>query len=255
MRLVSYNILDGGIGRADPLAETILAQRPDVVALVEADDLAVVQRIAHRLGFDFIHAEGKKHGAAILSRWEMQHTINHSILRPELHDCLLEAQVAIAGGSITVAAAHLKGRATEADEDVRMKEVAAILEIFAGHRQNHRPHLLVGDFNANAPVQKIDPRQCKQRTQEDWQANGGSIPRRAVQALLDAGYVDTLQAVHGEKAGEIGSFTTQQPGQRVDYVFAFGITRPQITDAWIEQDRLAKYASDHFPIGVEIALP
>ena len=34
MRLVSYNILDGGEGRADPLAEVIEAQRPDVIGLV-----------------------------------------------------------------------------------------------------------------------------------------------------------------------------------------------------------------------------
>ena len=36
MRICSYNILDGGEGRADPLAEVILAQRPDIVAIVEA---------------------------------------------------------------------------------------------------------------------------------------------------------------------------------------------------------------------------
>jgi endonuclease/exonuclease/phosphatase family metal-dependent hydrolase len=36
----------------------------------------------------------------------------------------------------------------------------------------------------------------------------------------------------------------------VDYIFTFGIDSPR--DAWIEQDRLARYASDHFPVGVEI---
>ena len=58
MRIVSYNILDGGEGRADPLAEVIEAQRPDVVALVEATDLTVIERIARRLGFDYVHAPG-----------------------------------------------------------------------------------------------------------------------------------------------------------------------------------------------------
>ena len=46
MRLVSYNILDGGEGRADPLAEVLLAQRADVVVLLEADQISVVERIA-----------------------------------------------------------------------------------------------------------------------------------------------------------------------------------------------------------------
>ena len=46
MRIVSYNIYNGGEGRADPLAEVIEAQRPDVVALLEADDPATLQHIA-----------------------------------------------------------------------------------------------------------------------------------------------------------------------------------------------------------------
>jgi endonuclease/exonuclease/phosphatase family metal-dependent hydrolase len=38
----------------------------------------------------------------------------------------------------------------------------------------------------------------------------------------------------------------------VDYVFAYGIEKTALIDAWIEKDRLAKYASDHFPIGLEV---
>jgi endonuclease/exonuclease/phosphatase family metal-dependent hydrolase len=79
------------------------------------------------------------------------------------------------------------------------------------------------------------------------------LPRRIVQAILDAGYFDTLQVVHPDEAGGIGTFTTQFPGQRVDYIFSHGIDRARIKAAWVEQDRLAKYASDHFPIGAEIA--
>ena len=64
MRIVSYNILDGGEGRADPLAEVILAQRPDIVALLEADDPAVLEHIAQRARMDFIHARGGRKPAA-----------------------------------------------------------------------------------------------------------------------------------------------------------------------------------------------
>ena len=49
-----------------------------------------------------------------------------------------------------------------------------------------------------------------------------------------------------------GTFTTQHPGQRVDYIFAFGFVPTAIRSAWIETDRLATYASDHYPIGAEI---
>ena len=61
MRIVTYNILNGGEGRADPLAEVIEAQRADIVGLTEADDPAVLERIANRLKMDYIHAVGERH--------------------------------------------------------------------------------------------------------------------------------------------------------------------------------------------------
>jgi endonuclease/exonuclease/phosphatase family metal-dependent hydrolase len=50
----------------------------------------------------------------------------------------------------------------------------------------------------------------------------------------------------------MATFTTQHPGQRVDYIFTHGVDRRHIADAWIERDRLATYASDHYPVGAEI---
>jgi endonuclease/exonuclease/phosphatase family metal-dependent hydrolase len=253
MRIVSYNILDGGEGRADPLAEVIAAQRADIVALVEADNVDVLERIAGRLEMDYIRAEGTgPHAVALLSRWMIVQSINHAVIRGGL-PCLLEATVRRpTGEEWIVGVTHLHPRAFEADEAVREKEVSALLEVFAPHRAAGRAHLLAGDFNANSPIQKIDPQRCKPKTRDAWEANGGQIPRRAVQMILDAGYVDCLDAASGETAARAGSFTTQYPGQRIDYVFGFGIERNRINASWIEQDRLAKYASDHYPVGVEI---
>jgi endonuclease/exonuclease/phosphatase family metal-dependent hydrolase len=254
MRLVSYNILDGGEGRADPLAEVIESQRPDIVVLVEADNPVVVERIAGRLNMDVAAGAGKRHGAAILSRWAIVESVNHALLLPEMTDCFLEARIADPSGQAwTIGAIHLHAHATEADELRREKEVDAILKAFAARRNSNQPHLLAGDFNANSPAQQIDPKTVKPRTKQEMESNGGAIPRRAVQKLLSAGYVDTLPALRGEGAQKMCSFTTQYPGQRVDYIFSFGIDRKRFTDACIEQDRLAKYASDHFPVMVEIA--
>src|SRR5690349_20191113 len=100
MRVVSYNILDGGEGRADPLAEVIEAQRPDVVCLAEASDLAVVERIANRLKMDFVQACGRKKGAAsaLLTRYTIRESVNHALLREGLSKSLLEATLVEPGG-------------------------------------------------------------------------------------------------------------------------------------------------------------
>jgi endonuclease/exonuclease/phosphatase family metal-dependent hydrolase len=254
MRLVSYNSLDGGEGRADPLGEVIEAQRADIVCIVEADNLAVIERIANRLKMDFIHAPGRKSAAALMSRWPIRKTINHGLLRldgPE--KCLLEAEVIEpTGRNWSIGVCHLHAHARESDEQAREKELTGLLETSAHHRADNRPHLLVGDFNSNSPNQRIDPDKLYPTSRKEWDENGGQVPRRIVQRIFDAGYVDTLHVFDPAFAETHGTFTTQQPGQRVDYIFVFGFDRAAIKNAWIEYDRLAKYASDHFPVGIEI---
>ncbi len=252
MRIFSYNILDGGEGRADPLAEVIEAQRADVVALIEADNSDVLARISKRLDMDMIVAQGRHHAVALLSRWPIVHSINHAALRPQ-PDCLLEALVrSPAGEEMIIGVLHLHPHAREQDEAIREEELDYVLAVFEQHRRQRRPHLLAGDFNANSPFQQIDPERCKPSTREEWRKNGGSLPRRAIQKVLTAGYLDSFHTLHPDLASRTGSFSTQYPGQRVDYIFTFGLDKSRMAAAWIEQDRLAKYASDHFPVGVEI---
>jgi len=283
MRIVSYNILDGGEGRADPLGEVIEAQRPDVVGLVEADDEAVVRRIARRLGMDWILAAGNAHALAILSRYPVIETINYAPWQPELSRGLLVAQLQVGEAMVQVAVTHLHPYAAEPDEDRRMGELEVILPLLGGGRRTKRGHpeysgerlssavesegnildvpflfagvqVLMGDFNSNSPVQRIDPEKCKPSTRQAWEANGGRIPRRVIQKVLEEGFVDALEMCDLRAAQTAGTFSTQFPGQRVDYIFLRGIDHAQIHSAWIEQDRLAKYASDHFPVGAQIDL-
>ncbi len=253
MRIASYNILDGGEGRADPLAEVLLAQRADVVALVEADDGAVLERIAHRLGMDYVHAPGNAKASALLSRWPILESINHAPLHKQLTKSLLEAKVRDPSGTEwVIGVVHLHAHANDTDESIREKEIDTVLDIFRPHRDAGRPHLLAGDFNSHSPVQRIDPALCKPSTRQEWEENGGHIPRRVVQKLLEARYLDLLYTVDPILAANIGTFSTQFPGQRVDYIFSHSLPPASIRRAWVEQDRLAKYASDHFPIGAEI---
>jgi endonuclease/exonuclease/phosphatase family metal-dependent hydrolase len=253
LRVFSYNILDGGEGRADPLGEVIEAQRAEVVALIEADNPDVLDRISRRLKMDLIVAQGKRHAVALLSRFPIVHTINHAALRDK-PDCLLEALIRTpTNQEFTLGVLHLHPHAREQDELIREEELDNVLAVFESLRRQRKPHLLLGDFNANSPTQVLDMERCKPGTREEWRQNGGHIPRRAIQKLLTAGYFDAYYTLKPEQAKTTGTFSTQYPGQRVDYIFTHSILHSHYKDAWIEQDRLAKYASDHFPIGLEIS--
>src|SRR5579872_7202297 len=178
MRILSYNILDGGDGRIELLARVIEHQGPDVVSLVEADDPGVVEQLADRMKMDFIHAPGNTKASALLSRFPIRQTINHAPLHTQLSKSLLEATVVDGGGAEwTLGVLHLYAHATEQDEAIREREIEEVLKIFQPYRDARRRHLLMGDFNANAPYQQIDPSRCKRSTREAWEKNGGYIPR------------------------------------------------------------------------------
>ena len=254
MRVVSYNILDGGAGRAGALAEVIGAQRPDLVGVVEAEDVSVCEQIAARLKFDLLHAAGNHHASALLTRWPVRESINHAPMRKSIEKSLLEATVVEpAGREWVIGVVHLHAHGLPDDEDRRMGEVDVLLKVFERHRNAGRPHVIVGDFNANAPYQRIDPRKCKPRTRREFEQAGGDLPRRVVRRMLDEGYADSLREFDPMAAETVGSFTTEFPGQRVDYIFTHGFGRNQIKAAWVEQAGRAREASDHFPVGVELS--
>jgi endonuclease/exonuclease/phosphatase family metal-dependent hydrolase len=253
MRILSYTILDGGTRRTAALYSVIQSQSPDVVGLVEAEDPAVVEDLAGRLEMDFVLGMGNYKASAILSRHPIRESINHAPLHGELTKSLLEATVVDAGGDEwKLGVLHLHAQALEVDEVVREREIEIVLKVFEPDRTAGRGHLLMGDFNSNAPGQVIDPAKCKPSTREAWKKNGGAIPRRVVQRMLDAAYVDTFAAIKPERAFTSGSFSTEFPGQRVDYIFAHSIDPRRIKRAAIVFDGDAGEASDHFPVGVEI---
>lgn len=255
MRIVSYNILDGGVGRLDELATVLARQRADVIGLVEADDEPFVSKLARRLGMDFVLAPGHKKGSAVLSRFDLVESVNHALIVPGISRSFVEAVLAVPGeGHVPVGVAHLHSRAYEADEAAREAEVDTILAVFAGHRAAGTRHLLCGDFNANTPTHRIDLDKSKPKTRAAWEANGGQIPRRAIAKLLSAGYVDTLKAARGDEADDTPTFTTDHPGQRVDFVFAWGVPPVRVRDAWVDRGELTVKASDHYPACADVDL-
>lgn len=256
MRLVAYNILDGGTGRADPLAEVLLAQRPDVVVLPEARDEDVTRHLAKRLGMAHVTGHGHSSSVAVLSRLPIRSSVNHAALDPRLPPttprACLRVDVESPLGLLPVFAVHFHAKATLADERHRLAELDALLALTRPLRDAGTPvpHILAGDFNANSPHQRIDLGRCRPSTRAAAEAQGGEIPRDVVATLERTGYLDTLLDAHPDTAPTAVSFTTHEPGQRVDYIFSFALNA---SDAWIETDRLAKYASDHYPVGAELS--
>ena len=250
IRVTSYNILDGGIGRADPIAEVLLAQRPDVVCLVEADDADVRDRIAWRLGFDQIAAAGRQgRTSCLMTRGTILTSANLADKRSPRS--LLACEVDLDGVEVGFAVAHFTGRASEERETLREREADVLLDAADPWRARGVPHVLAGDFNSSAPGQAIDPERLPPKVRPHYEDNGKVIPRRVIAKLLAAGYADAL-AVARDDAVTTPTFTTRFPALRLDYVMTHGL---RVADAHVEHDRLARAASDHFPVTAALERP
>jgi hypothetical protein len=181
LRIVSYNLMDGGVGRADPLAEVLLAQRADIIGLTEAGDLTVLRRLSTRLGMEFVCCHAPLGTVAILSKHCLAGVVNTALLRG-LKSPALRATVRAQGSLTTVDVLDIRGDDALALADDPLPAIKCVSQDVAGVEQPTK----------------------------------GDPPRFVSQVW---------------------------PGEDV-----------RVVDHWIETDRLAAYASDHFPSGLEIVL-
>jgi endonuclease/exonuclease/phosphatase family metal-dependent hydrolase len=158
-RILSYNILVGGKRRVDQLTKIISSAHPDIVGLVEANSHQAVEEMADRLGMQYrwsgSYTQGDDWQTALLSRWPIVETHVHTHSDRLTHS-LLEVRLEEEDGcKLTVFLTHLVAAFNQGrgGDSIRRREVQEILRIMASKRGT--PHLLMGDFNAIAPGDRL----------------------------------------------------------------------------------------------------
>lgn len=242
LRLATYNILQGGLGRESGLAETIRACDADLVVLQEAGEPAVVERLARATG---MAAWGARNGysLAFLSAraveefaWYRPRGSRHAFL-----------EIAIPGGP-RVFGLHLSAVHAAWTERRRVRELAALVAAIERHQSGL--HVLAGDFNTLAPGEILDIRRLPHRLRALVWLSGGRIRWRTIQTVLDAGYVDAWRARHPHEAGF--TFPTWEPHVRLDFIFVPSAFAHRVTGCRLVTNGAAPQASDHFPLVADI---
>lgn len=255
VRFLTYNIREGGTGRAAEIAEVIMAANPDVVALQEAREPAVVERIAQLAGYRF-WASQRDHSTGFLSRvpvrahaWRPLPRTRHAALEVRLGD-----------GLPRVFVVHLRAWFSNWMERQRARELRGVLEgIRADLSREHDEdafHLIAGDFNALAPGEAFDSSPMPRWIRGMVWLNGRDIRRTAIAMMRDGGYVDAWRAAHADTTDAPGyTFPVWHPHVRLDYVFAPAAYAARIRSCEVRRTpaELTRRASDHFPLLVEIA--
>jgi endonuclease/exonuclease/phosphatase family metal-dependent hydrolase len=247
LRVLSYNILLGGEDRLPLIRDVIRAQRPDVVALLEANDRENAARLAGDLGLDLVLGDANSDfHVAWLSRLPVRRAENHR--EPIFDKTLLEIEVEWDDRPLHLFAAHLSAGRAE-DEPRRAAEVRAILDVL--RPLGARPHLLTGDFNAIHPADGVAWARLPWKAADQYTAAGYRIPRDAIPLLLRAGYVDCYRALHPEEPGY--TYKLPDPALRIDYCFASPALAARLRACDRATDPPADRASDHLPLWTEFS--
>jgi endonuclease/exonuclease/phosphatase family metal-dependent hydrolase len=254
VKLLTYNIREGGVGRAEAIAEVIGAASPDVVALQEAVDPGVVARIAELAGFPF-HGSRRSHSTGFLSRVPvLEHAWRHP---PRTRHALLE--VSLADGLPRLFVLHLRAWFSKWSEQQRARELRGLLDGIREQliREEHAFafHVLAGDFNALAPGERFDSSPMPAWIRGMIWLSGRDIARSTIEMMRADGYVDAWRTLHADPDNDPGyTFPVWQPHVRLDYVFTPAEYASRLRACEVRQaPDAARRASDHFPLLVEIA--
>ena len=237
LRLLTYNVHSciGMDGRLSPerIARLIARLAPDVVALQEVDvgrprtgAVDQAHRIAELLAMDVhFHASlqvaEERYGNAVLSRLPMRRVRAGALpglpgLEPR---GVLWVAIQWGDGELHVFNTHLGLRARE-----RRAQVEALLgPDWLGHPDCRGPVVLCGDFNTLPGAREY--RRLRQRLRDAQRELAGHRPR--------------------------GTFFGRWPALRLDHVFIGGGLR--VVDVEVPGSELARVASDHLPLLVELA--
>src|SRR5262245_2752493 len=97
IRVLAYNILDGGLGREDLIQAVLSAVQPDVAVLEEVYQPASVQRWAEALGlpYTFFASGNTSRHLALMSRFPIVSKASYHP-NPPIHTTLLATTLQIA---------------------------------------------------------------------------------------------------------------------------------------------------------------
>jgi endonuclease/exonuclease/phosphatase family metal-dependent hydrolase len=254
LRFLTYNIREGGTGRAEQLAEVIQSVHPDFVALQEARDPATVERIAKLAGFDFFGSR-PSHSTGFLSRipvarhdWRQPPRTRHAILEVEL-----------ASGYPRVFVVHLRAWFSRWSEQQRARELRGLLdgikEQLAREQDAFAFHVLAGDFNALGPEEIFDSSSMPAWIRGMIWMSGREIGRHTIEMMRAEGYVDAWRSLHSDYKLKPGyTFPVWNPHVRLDYVFTPKAYSSRFTSCEvITTPEIVRTASDHLPFFVDIS--
>jgi exodeoxyribonuclease III len=254
MKLMTYNILNGGEDRLRFIIEVISREKPDFLVINEANGFdknhnQKLNKFAGQIGltcFNLSLSGEYDYHTAIFSKYPF---IKIEQLRPMRNAGIL-VTVKTELGNLSIAGIHLNPYT----EDSRLKEI----DLITSRQKQYENKIMMGDFNSLSKTDDYNQEIINEFN--DYQLEKFTIDGKfrfdVINKIISLGYLDTASILNKQKINTVPTKINQDSAHmaniRVDYVFVSEALKDKVKNYSVIKNALANKASDHFPITVEL---
>lgn len=253
MKLMSYNILDGGLDRLPLIIDAIKKEAPDYLTINEAntfakDDNKILKDLAQQIRlpyFDIALSGEYDYHVAAFSKYPFKKVIK---LQPLMRACVV-AVVETEIGVISIASLHL----TPYSEDLRHPEIDLIIK----SQQQYENRILMGDMNSLSKYDNYDPQMMQTFNEGQLKkfTTNGEFRFDAINKMLSVGYYDVAKELKKNNDTTVPTPANEDASHssmRLDYIFVSKPLLSHIASYSVIKNGITNKASDHYPIVAEM---
>jgi exonuclease III len=251
LRVMTYNILNGAEGRENDVLEVIRAANPDVVVLQEVYTREFLEKLAHELqmGYFFLGDGNKKRRVGFISRYPVASWRSNQAF-PTWRN-FIEAKIEYRPNeTFRLIGVHPIARLSVFCEAWRWLEMGAVMARYRAYTDE--PCLIVGDFNAIAPHDRIGIENMPDWLKFQLRVQGNRAYHFSLGRLLAAGFTDCYRSLNADDGFTLPA---PRPNSRLDYCFVNDKMRAALRSCRVVREpAVVEQASDHCPVIAEFEL-
>lgn len=253
MKLMTYNIFDGGQERLQFITEAVKRESPDYLTINEANEFSdnnnkTLRDFAEKINlpyFDISLSGEYDYHVAIFSKYPFR---SLKKITPLMRACLV-AELETELGTLSVASFHL----APYTEDLRLPEIDLIIKFQSGIAKS----ILMGDMNSLARVDGYSSEIIKDFNDLQIKkfTTNGKLRFDVTDRILSSGYYDCALEFKRNKENTAPTTLNEANAHghmRLDYIFISKSLLPNLADYKVIKNDLTDKASDHYPVAIEL---
>jgi len=250
LRVMTYNILDGGENREHYILDVIQKAQPDIVILQEVFTETFLKSLSQSLGMNYFMGGGNKaRKVTLLSKLPVRAFQGHHPVFPIWRN-FIDAEIEYESNkSARMIGVHPMANLGIVFEIWRWWEANYIIRHVRPYQ--NMPCLIAGDFNAIAPGETVN-----MSTMPNWlkwiiYLQGNRVYHLSIAKFLSAGFIDCFRSLNSDEGFTL---PTPNPNSRLDYIFVNATMKTYLKKCWVVQEPdSVNRASDHYPVMAEFS--